>query len=229
MLEATLTKELRDFTLDISIRVGDGCILALMGENGAGKSTTLNIISGLLAPDSGTIRLNGSVVFDAKEGTNVPVENRRIGYVFQKSAVFPHMTVRENIAFGLRAQACDAVTIRDRVFQWLENLDIRDLADVKAAQLSGGQKQRVALARALAIEPALLMLDEPFVGLDAESCSSVKDAIRRCTADRNIPCIMVTHRLLDAREIGDRACVICRGKITGNGAASDMPECGCRN
>jgi molybdate transport system ATP-binding protein len=229
MLEAAIKKELRDFTLDLSLRVGDGSILVLMGENGAGKSTTLNILAGLVVPDAGSIRLNGSMVFDAAEGTDVPVENRRIGYVFQKSAVFPHMTVRENIAFGLRAQACDAGTIRDRVARWLDCLDIGDLADVKAARLSGGQKQRVALARALAIEPALLMLDEPFSGLDAESIISVKDAIRKCTSDLNIPCIMVVHRIGDVREIGDRICLIARGASMWEGRASEMPDCGCRN
>jgi len=228
MLEAGIVKRLRDFTLEVSLMVRGGEILVLMGENGAGKSTTLNIIAGLLAPDSGTITFSGSVVFDAATGMNVPVENRRIGYVFQKSAVFPHMTVWENIAFGLRAQACEDRIARERVARWLDCLDILDLADIKAARLSGGQKQRVALARALATEPALLMLDEPFAGLDTESILSVKDAIRQCTTDLRIPCIMVTHRISDAHDIGDRVCLISRGKITWQGRAADAPECGCR-
>lgn len=228
MLEVRVIKQLRDFRLDISFRVKNGSILALMGENGAGKSTTLNIIAGLLAPDNGTIRINGSTLFSAAEGNNVPVEDRRIGYVFQKSAVFPHMTVQENIAFGLRARHCDARIIPDRVARWLDCMDIGDLAEFKAARLSGGQKQRVALARALAVEPALLMLDEPFSGLDAESSLAVKDAIRRCTSELRIPCILVTHRIADARTIGDQACLICQGRITWAGNAAEMPECGCR-
>jgi molybdate transport system ATP-binding protein len=229
MLEARMVKQLRDFTLDLSLTVDKGRIMVLMGENGAGKSTTLNILAGLLNPDAGSIRLNGSPIFDAESGTETPAEERRIGYVFQRSAVFPHMTVRENIAFGLRAQHCDPGTIPVRVSRWLDNLDINDLGEVRASHLSGGQKQRVALARALATEPALLMLDEPFAGLDLESIVSVKETIRQCTRELKIPCILVTHRVADAREIGDRACLICRGKVTWEGNPSEFPECGCRN
>ena len=226
MLDAHITKQLRDFTLDISLKVERGRIMVLMGENGAGKSTTLNIIAGLVTPDAGSIRFNGDEVFNAGTKTNIPVEERRIGYVFQKSAVFPHMTVRENIAFGLRAQHVGTAIAQTRTNHWLDALDIRDLSEVRAARLSGGQKQRVALARALATEPALLMLDEPFAGLDHDSNAVVKAAIRRCTSDLNIPCIMVTHRLADAREIGDRACLLSRGTILWEGNARDS-ECHC--
>jgi molybdate transport system ATP-binding protein len=191
-----------------------------MGDNGAGKSTTLNIIAGLVAPDAGKIRINGSVVFDAVAGTDVPVEHRQTGYVFQRSAVFPHMTVEENIAFGLLARHRDPAFIRDQVSRWLDRMNIRDLAGVRAARLSGGQKQRVALARALATEPSLLMLDEPFSGLDTESRISVKDVVRGCVADLDIPCIFVTHRKEDARTTGDRICHIERGRIVREGEAS---------
>ncbi|NMB78081.1 MAG: ATP-binding cassette domain-containing protein [Methanomicrobiales archaeon] len=221
MLEATIQKALRDFTLDLSLRVDDGSVLALMGENGAGKSTTLNIIAGLLVPDSGTIRFNGTVVFDEKAGINIPVEDRRIGYVFQRSAVFPHMTVEDNVAFGLRARGCDPALVKNKVSRWLDCLNISSLAPVKAAGLSGGQKQRVALARALATEPALLMLDEPFGGLDMESTRSVKDAIRQCITDLKIPCILVTHHWEDAMDVGDRVSTIQKGRITREGELGD--------
>jgi molybdate transport system ATP-binding protein len=222
MLEATVAKKLRDFSLDLSFRVDDGSILVLMGDNGAGKTTTLNIIAGLLGPDTGKIRINGSVVFDAEAGTDMPVEHRRIGYVFQRSAVFPHMTVEENIAFGLWSRHSDAVFVSRQVSHWLDCMAIRDLAEIKAARLSGGQKQRVALARALATEPALLMLDEPFSGLDMESCRSVKEVIRQCVTKLCIPCILVTHQREDAKEIADCACILNRGRVAWEGISSDV-------
>jgi molybdate transport system ATP-binding protein len=224
MLEAAIKKQLRDFTLDLTLRVENGGILILMGDNGAGKSTTLNILAGLVCPDTGKIRINGSVVCDTGAGITVPVERRKIGYVFQRSAVFPHLTVAENIAFGLRAQHRDPAFTAAQVTRWLDRMKIRDLAGVKASGLSGGQKQRVALARALATGPDLLMLDEPFSGLDTESRRAVKEVVRECVAELQIPCIMVTHRLGDARDTGDRICRIERGRIVREGPADGMPD-----
>jgi molybdate transport system ATP-binding protein len=223
MLEAAIHKKLRDFTLDITLHARPGEIMVLMGENGAGKSTVLNSISGLISPDSGSIRLNGSVLFDSGTGLDVPVENRRIGYVFQNSVVFPHISVRDNIAFGLRAMHKPSIVIKERVGHWLRATDIEVLADVKAGNLSGGQKQRVALARALATEPALLMLDEPFTALDAENIRLVKELTRTVVTKMAIPCLIVTHRITDSRDLGDRVCVICRGEREWEGKPEDMP------
>jgi len=224
MLEATIAKKLRDFSLELSFSVKPGEIVVLMGTNGAGKSTTLNIIAGLLVPDSGKVVLGGSPVYDPSQGINVPAEDRRIGYVFQNSAVFPHLTVRENIAFGLRARNLPRHTVAERVDRWLDLLDIIDLSPVKAGNISGGQKQRVALARALAIEPALLMLDEPFTALDAESDRGVKAALKKNVREMQIPCIVVTHRRDDVLEVADRVCVICHGKLAWEGNPAGLPE-----
>lgn len=222
MLDIAVQKKLRDFELDLSFQVEDGSILFLMGENGAGKTTILNCIAGLMIPDAGTIRINGSVLFNSGSGINVSAEERQIGYVFQRSAVFPHLTVAENIAFGLRARHKPAERIRERIGYWLKLMNIEDLAGLKAGNLSGGQKQRVALARALATEPALLMLDEPFTGLDAENIRLVRELTRTFVTDMDIPCIIVTHRMRDSRDIGDRMCVMRRGKKEHEGSPADI-------
>jgi molybdate transport system ATP-binding protein len=228
MLEAIIRKKLRDFSLEITLHARPGEILVLMGENGAGKSTVLNTISGLLAPDAGTIRLDGSVLFDSGTGVDAPVENRCIGYVFQNSAVFPHLSVRDNIAFGLCARHKPTVYIKERVGHWMHAMEIEDLAEVKAGNLSGGQKQRVALARALVIEPALLMLDEPFTALDAENIQLVKELTRTFVTEMAIPCLIVTHRMSDSRDVGDRVCVICQGKKDWEGKPENTPAHMCR-
>jgi molybdate transport system ATP-binding protein len=228
MLELTVKKKLRDFSLDVHVEVKPGMILALMGDNGAGKSTILNLVAGLITPDSGSITLNGTVICDTVKGVSLPVEKRRIGYVLQNPAVFPHMSVRDNIAYGPRAEGLPAGIITGRVDHWLEKLEIHDLANVKAGSLSGGQRQRVALARALATEPSLLMLDEPFTALDADSMHSVKQYIRTFVTDMKIPCLIVTHRILDSKEIGDQACILFRGEIEWAGNPSDFPLCSCR-
>ncbi|PKL69847.1 MAG: ABC transporter [Methanomicrobiales archaeon HGW-Methanomicrobiales-1] len=229
MLDAKMNKKLRDFSLDLSIQARPGEIVVLMGENGAGKSTALNIISGLITPDTGSIRLDGTVLFDSGTKADVPAENRRIGYVFQKSAVFPHISVRENIAFGLRAQHKSPVFTKEQVRHWLTVMSLEDLADVKAGNLSGGQKQRVALARALATGPALLMLDEPFTALDAENIRLVKELTRTFVTEMAIPCLVVTHRISDCRDVGDKVCMIGQGKMVKEGKPEDLLACTCNS
>jgi molybdate transport system ATP-binding protein len=224
MLDARITKQLRDYVLDISLSVAAGEILVLMGSNGSGKSTSLNCIAGLLAPDSGCIRLNGTALFEPLLGTNLAIEERRIGYVFQNTAVFPHLTVRENIAYGPRARGISRREWAGPVDDLIDRMQIADLASVKAGNLSGGQKQRVALARALAIRPSLLLLDEPFTALDAGSTRIVKELTRKSVASLKIPCIVVTHRSADAEEIGDRICVLCSGKKEWEGSPRSLPK-----
>jgi len=224
MLEANLHKQLRDFPLDLKIQVNPGEILVLMGDNGAGKSTVLNLLSGLLTPDAGSILLNGRTLFQSAAGICVSVESRRIGYVIQNSAVFPHLSVSENIAYGMKARHLKKNLIAEHVDRWMRLMDIQNLKNVKAGNLSGGQKQRVALARALAIEPELLMLDEPFTALDVQTTVSVKDIIRRCIAELQIPCLTVTHRVADAHDVGDRVCILSQGTSVWEGSHLDMPD-----
>lgn len=224
MLDVLIVKKLRDFTLDVTIQANPGEIVVLMGENGSGKSTTLNIIAGLMDPDAGYIRLNGGIICDPEQDIDIPAEDRRIGYLFQNSAAFPHLTVRDNIAFGLRAQHIKPAILEERVNRWLELMNIQDLARIKAGNLSGGQKQRVTLARALAIEPALLMVDEPFTALDIDSTKAVKELIKKFVSQMQIPCLVVSHRITDSRDIGDKACVLCSGKKEWEGNPKDLPE-----
>ena len=223
MLEVDLHKQLRDFSLDMNLQVNSGEILVLMGENGSGKSTVLNNIAGLLTPDTGSITLSGRQLFDSMNGINLPVEDRNIGYVLQKPAVFPHLTVRENIAYGLKTRYKAKDLVETGVNYWMMVMNIKELARVKAGNLSGGQKQKVALARAFAIEPDLLMLDEPFAALDTESRQTVQEVVRTCVSELQIPCLVVTHRVADALEMGERVFLLNRGVNHWEGRPSDMP------
>jgi molybdate transport system ATP-binding protein len=227
MLECAVRKDLRSFTLDVEFQVPSGSITAVMGENGAGKTTILHLVAGLLPPDDGRISLEGGLLFDRESGFQVPICSRRIGYITQQTSVFPHMTVFENVAYGLRSQGYSRAEILSRVMGWLSDLEITDLATVRAGNLSGGQQQRVAIARAFAVRPALLLLDEPYDALDVNSRSLLSAVIREFVHGHQIPCLCVTHRVEEAKELCDLVMLIEKGRLVWRGLTSDLEGCTC--
>lgn len=226
MLEVAIRRKLRDFTLESEFGVGNGETFVLIGENGAGKSSLLFLLSGLLPPESGHISIGKRVLYDGKNGINIPAEERDIGFVFQNYAIFPHLTVFENVAFGLRRRKVPLSEIRSRVEEHLALLALENLSSVRADRISGGERQRTALARALVIAPALLLLDEPVSALDAVAQQRMRSVLRDYVRKADIPCIAVTHSFRDALSIGNRIGVMERGRIVQNGTPQEMMGCG---
>lgn len=226
MLEIDVLRRLRDFRLEVRLNVADGEILMLVGDNGCGKTTILNLIAGLVSPDAGRIVQAGRTLFDSVLDVNVPPEARNIGYVFQSYALFPHLSVYENVAFGLRTRKMPRNEIDLLVKDRLEAAGLWEIRKARAVSISGGQKQRVALARALIIEPDLLLLDEPLSALDVRRQASMRRELRETIHQYGVPAIIVTHDLRDVACIGDRACLLDMGKITLSGLAEDVLEWG---
>ncbi len=217
MLEARLQRELRDFILDISITAREGEITILKGENGSGKTTILRLISGLMEPDAGYIRIRDREILDTKREICVPVQNRKIGYILQDSMVFPHMTVMGNVVYGLQGSGLSVSDMKNKAELWLSLLRITSFAGIKAKNLSGGQKQRVALARALVTRPDLLLMDEPFSGLDQETREIVRICVQKYVRERKIPCILVSHHDTEITGLADRILEISNGKMIEEG------------
>ena len=205
---------------DVSLRIETGELMALLGPSGSGKTTLLRIIAGLELPDSGHIHLNGE---DATEST---ARDRQVGFVFQHYALFRHMTVFENIAFGLRVRPKSTRPpereIRVRVLELLELIQLDWLGDRYPSQLSGGQRQRVALARALAVEPRVLLLDEPFGALDAKVRRELREWLRRLHDDLHIASVFVTHDQEEALEVADRVAILSEGNIEQVGTPDEV-------
>jgi len=222
MLEIDIKKKLRDFDLQLKLDVGSGQTMMLVGDNGCGKTTLLNLIAGLDRPDAGRIDLDGRALYDSDLGIELPPEVRGIGYVFQSYALFPHLSVFDNVAFGLRTRKMTAAEIDLRVNDHLQDAGLWEIRRAKAADVSGGQKQRVALARALIIEPKLLLLDEPLSALDVRRQAAMREELRETIRACGVPCIIVTHDLRDVVCMGDFACLLERGHVALLGKAEDV-------
>jgi sulfate/thiosulfate transport system ATP-binding protein len=206
----------------VSLQIEDGELMALLGPSGSGKTTLLRVIAGLDFPDS------GSVLFDDQDATLFKIQKRRVGFVFQNYALFRHLTVYKNIAFGLEvAQRKDRLgpaKIRERVFELLGLVQLAGFENRLPAQLSGGQRQRIALARALAIQPRILLLDEPFGALDAMVRKELRSWVKQLQRQLKITTIFVTHDQDEAIEIADRIVVMNSGHIEQIGTPTEVCE-----
>jgi sulfate/thiosulfate transport system ATP-binding protein len=215
-----VSKRFGDFLAlqDVSVRVSDGSLTALLGPSGSGKSTLLRIIAGLEIPDS------GSVVLDEQDLTSTPARNRGVGFVFQHYAPFKHMTVHDNVAFGLTVRKRPKAEIGARVEELLGLVRLDGLAERYPSQLSGGQLQRMALARALAVQPKVLLLDEPFGALDAQVRGELREWLRHLHEEIHVTTIFVTHDQEEAMEVAEQIVVMNKGKIEQAGTPEELYE-----
>ena len=201
---------------DVSFTAPDGGITTLLGPSGSGKSTVLRVVAGLEQPDS------GQILFGADDITNLPAQKRGLGFVFQSYALFKHMNVRKNIAFGLGVRKVDKEAVRRKVDELLDLVQLDGLGERYPSQLSGGQRQRVAFARALAIEPKLLLLDEPFGALDAQVRVELRDWLRRFHDEHHVTTLLVTHDQEEAAEVSDHVVVMHLGHVAQAGTPREI-------
>jgi sulfate transport system ATP-binding protein len=213
-----ISKRFGDFVAleGIDLTVRSGALTALLGPSGGGKSTLLRIIAGLEKADA------GSVVIDGEDATTLPPRHRDVGFVFQHYAAFTHLSVYRNVAFGLEIRKRSKDEIRERVHKLLELVHLEQFADRLPSQLSGGQRQRMALARALAVEPKVLLLDEPFGALDAKVRKELRDWLRRLHDEVHVTTVFVTHDQEEALEVSDEIVVINQGRIEQIGSPDDL-------
>ena len=218
-----VTKRFDKFTAvkELDLLISDRGFVTLLGPSGCGKTTTLRMIAGLETPTSGRILIDGKPVFDSQKGINVPPNKRDIGFLFQNYALWPHMTVYENIAFGLEMLKWDKAKIRARVDELLALLKIEPFEKRYPSELSGGQQQRVAIARALALHPDILCFDEPTSALDPELTGEVLRVLREL-AEHKTTMIIVTHEMKFARDAADRILFMDGGVVVEQGDAKEL-------
>jgi sulfate transport system ATP-binding protein len=215
-----VSRHFGDFTAldDVSVEIPSGSLTALLGPSGSGKSTLLRVVAGLERPDAGSVEIDG------RDATGLPPQRRGVGFVFQHYAAFKHMTVRENVAFGLKVARRPRAEIKARVAELLELVQLPGLADRYPSQLSGGQRQRMALARSLAVQPSVLLLDEPFGALDARVRKELRAWLRHLHDEVHVTTVFVTHDQEEAMEVADRIVVMNHGRVEQVGGPRDLYE-----
>ena len=223
-LDARIHAVVGAFELDMQLAVAAGELVAVLGPNGAGKTSLLRALAGLLSLSAGRVTLDGVVLEDPAEGIRVPTERRPVGLVFQDYLLFPHLSALENVAFGLRARGMARSAAIDEARRWLERVGLAAEGDRKPTSLSGGQAQRVALARVLALNPALLLLDEPMAALDASTRVEFRRDLRHHLESFPGVRLLVTHDPVEATAMADRLVVIEQGRVLQSGTPADVTQ-----
>jgi molybdate transport system ATP-binding protein len=220
MLRIDVAKQLGEFFIEASF-ASEGRVTGLFGASGAGKTSLINMIAGLLTPDRGTIAIDGEMLDDTAARLHIPAHRRRIGYVFQDARLFPHLDVRQNLDYGRRMNSLAP----DRVNQSriVDLLDIGMLEDRRPGQLSGGERQRVALGRALLAQPRLLLLDEPLGSLDEERKAEILPYLVRLRDQANVPMVYVSHDAAEMRQLATQVVMLKRGRVTAFGGVEVLP------
>lgn len=218
-LDLSVTDSLREFDLQLDLKVEPGRCAALVGPSGAGKTTALRLVAGLRRPRAGRVLVGGEAWTDVEAGVNMPPEERACGYLFQDYALFPHLSVWRNVAFGMRAPRGER---RNRAVELLGRFGVEGLADAGPSTLSGGERQRVALARALAREPRVLLLDEPLSALDARTRARSSRELAAALEEAEVPVLMVTHDFQEAALFADEIRVMDRGRTVQAGSAAEL-------
>jgi molybdate transport system ATP-binding protein len=221
MIDAHIIKQLcgseGEFKLNVQFNISQGEFVALYGDSGAGKTTLMRCLAGLDMPDEGNIKVNEKTWFDFSERVNMPIQQRHVGFMFQDYALFPNMTVRQNLAFALAKSQP-----KHRIAELLDMMEIGELQHQKPAQLSGGQKQRVALARTLAQAPQLMLLDEPFAALDTQVRSRLQDEILRLHRHFGLTILLISHDVGEVYKLASRVLVMHNGMIQQDGTSSEV-------
>ncbi|GAB3355978.1 ABC transporter ATP-binding protein [Modestobacter lapidis] len=220
-LSAHVVVQRGSLAVDVDLAVGDGEVLAVLGPNGAGKSTVLRVLAGLLTPDGGRVALDGDTVWD-DDATHLPAHRRSLGMVFQDHLLFPHLTVCDNVAFGLRTRGARRAPARAAAAAWLDRVGLEGLGDRRPGELSGGQAQRAALARALVGDPRVLLLDEPLSALDARTRLTVRAELHRHLAEYAGSAVLVTHDPVDAMALAGRVVVVEDGRVVQAGTPAEV-------